>query len=369
MKRRANGDGSLVQRKDGRWMGRYYITRPDGVRERKQIIGKDRQVVAEKMREEMALADKGMPVLTDNRTVGEYIEYWLANIAAPRVRKYTLYTNDDFLHRVVIPEVGSIKLSALNKDHILQMLARLRARGKSLHMQKRAKQLLSAALNDAVKLEIIHRNVTKLVDTPKYKPKERTVWNKEQVNIFLDHMKAINHPKYPLFVFFFYYGPRCAEAIGLRRTDIDFMQDVIHIRQTMVRVGKEKDFNPPKTEAGNRDLPLLPIMREALIELFAKEEVYKDDLVFHGIRGNPIDRCSVLVAFKKISRELGLPVITLHDTRHTLGTLLKDSGVSPKDAQTILGHADISTTLQIYTHSGDESKKKAMNALAANLNS
>ncbi len=283
------------------------------------------------------------------------------------MRQYTLYKNDEFLHRVVIPEVGSIKLSALNKEHILQMLARLRAKGKSLHCQKRAKQLLSAALNDAVKLEIIHRNVTLLVDTPKYKPKERTVWNKEQVNIFLNHLKAIKHPKYPLFVFFFYYGPRCAEARGLRRSDIDFQQGVIHIRQTMVKIGKEIIFNPPKTEAGKRDLPLLPIMREALTELFAKEGSCDDDLLFHGRLGNPIDSRSLLRTFNRLSHELGLPEITLHDTRHTLGTLLKDSGVSPKDAQTILGHANISTTLQIYTHSGDESRKKAMNALAANL--
>ncbi len=367
MKRRANGDGSLVQRKDGRWMGRYYITRPDGVRERKQIIGKDRQVVAEKMREEMALADKGMPVLTDNRTVGEYIEYWLKHISAPRVRENTQDSREEFFRRAVIPYIGHIKLSALRPEHVLQMLAQLRANGKSTDMQKRAKQSLSTVLKDAVKFGIVHRNVTLMVDTPKHKSPERKVWGKAQVNIFLDHLKSINHRLYPLFEFLFYYGPRCSEALGLRWADVDFQKEVIYIRHTLVRRGKKRIFGAPKTEASIRDLPLLPNIRRSLLEHRDKEPKYEDDLIFHGVNGNPVCNRSLLKTFKNISRQLGLPVITIHDTRHTLGTLLKDSGVSPKDTQVILGHADIETTLQIYTHSSDESRLKAMSTLAANL--
>ncbi len=368
MSRRANGDGSLVQRKDGRWMGRFYVTLPDGVRVRRQILLKDRQAVVTRMREEMALADKGTPVLRDNRTVGEYIEYWLANISAPRVRKVTQRAYDKFLHGIVIPEIGKIKLSDLRPEHVLQMLAQLRAKGKGAHTLKRAKQKLSSVLKDAMKHGIIQRNVTLMVDTPKYKPKERKFWNKSQVNIFLDYLKSTNHRLYPLFVFMFYYAPRFGELRGLRRSDIDFENGVIHIRQTLVKVGREMVVSPPKTEAGVRDFPLLPIVREALMEFFAKEKEYDDDLAFHCKRGNPIDHNSLLRTFKNISVELGLPVITLHDIRHTLGTLLKDSGVSPKDAQVILGHSDISTTLQIYTHSSEESRLQAMNALATNMN-
>ncbi len=89
MRRRANGDGSISRRKDGRWMGRYYATLPDGTLKRKQIIHKDRQVVANKMREEMAWAAKGRPVTGDNRTLGEYLEYWLSSVSAPRIRQST----------------------------------------------------------------------------------------------------------------------------------------------------------------------------------------------------------------------------------------------------------------------------------------
>ena len=74
-KRRANGDGTIMRRADGRWMARYYVTCPDGTRKRQQIILKDRQAVIEQLREEMSLADKGTPVFRDDRTVGEYLEY------------------------------------------------------------------------------------------------------------------------------------------------------------------------------------------------------------------------------------------------------------------------------------------------------
>jgi len=367
MKRKANGDGSITQRKDGRWMGRYYVTLPCGTRKRQHIISKDRQTVVTRMREELALADKGTPIIRDNQTLGEYLEYWLTNISAPRVRPTTQHARIDFVRRLIIAEIGHIKLTNLKPQHVLQMLSQLEAKNKGKYTQKRAKQLLSTALKDAMKLEIIHRNVAMLVDTPKHTHKERKVWDKSQIQQFLTHTKKINHKYYPLFELLFYYGLRRGEVLGLRWQDIDFEKNEIHIRQTLAEVGHTIVFGEPKTRAGIRNLPLLSNVRETLLRHQAAEPEYADDLLFHGREGNPVYPHSLLKTFRRLCQQAGLPKISLHEIRHTVATLMKDSNVSPTDAQHILGHSDIAITLQFYTHSTAESKVTAMDALATNL--
>ena len=215
-KRRANGDGSIMRRSDGRWMARYYITCPNGTRKRQQITGKDRQTVVGRMREEMTLADKGSPIVRDNRTLGEYLEYWLEHISKPRVRETTQHNRTEIIRRHIIPELGSQQLSGLKPLHIRQMLSQLEAKNKSKYIQKQAKQLLSTTLKDAVRMEIANRNVAALVDSPMYKYKERRIWNKSQVQQFLSHIKSINHKYYPLFELMFHYGLRRSEVLGLR---------------------------------------------------------------------------------------------------------------------------------------------------------
>lgn len=366
-KRRANGDGSIFLRKDGRWMGRYYITLPDGARKRQQIIGKDRQTVVKRMHEEMTLADKGSPIVRDNRTLGEYLEYWLAHISAPRVRATTQENRNIVVRRHIIEEIGHYGLTALKPVHVRQLIAQLNAKGRGAYTQKRVKQLLSTALKDAMKLELVSRNVALLVDTPKHRYKERRVWDKSQVLQFLDYVKSINHRYYPLFVLLFHYGMRRGEVLGLRWQDVDFAQGVIRIRQTLTVLNYRPAFSEPKTRASKRDLPLLPQIRVVLAEYRRSEPEYTDNLLFHSKSGNPVDPRSLLTTFNWLSQKAGLPKICLHEIRHTVATLLKDSGVTPKDAQVILGHNDITTTLQIYTHASADSKVNAMNALAANL--
>jgi integrase len=320
-----------------------------------------------KMREEMALADMGKPVIRDDRTLGEYLEYWLGFVSALRVRPSTQYRRADAVRRYIIAEIGDIRLSDLKPQHVLRLLVQLEAKGKSKYVRERAKQLLSSALKDAMKLEIIHRNVAVLVSTPKYKPKKRKIWDKEQVQEFLTFLKSVNHRYYPLFEILIHYGLRRGEVLGLRWQDINFDKNIICIRQALAEVGHTIVFTEPKTEMSVRDLPLLPNVKESLLNHRNAEPKYEDDLIFHSNRGKPVDPRSLLDTFKRLCRKAGLPAISLHEIRHTVATLLKESGVTPNDAQMILGHNDIRTTLQIYTQSTEASRVSAMSAFVTNL--
>ncbi|GHU07429.1 site-specific integrase [Alphaproteobacteria bacterium] len=368
--RRANGEGSITKRKDGRWMARYWITLPDGSRRRQQIVGKDRQVVSEKLREEQVEAQRGKPRIRNQRTMHEYIEWWLRDIGPEQLRVSTLRYYTEYARRDIIPAIGNIPLTQLKPEHVREMMNRIKKQGRTDYCAHKTRQVLAPMLSTAVKLEYVHRNVAWLVKVPKYKPRtERTVWTKEQVAQFLDSIK--NHRYYPIFLVMFSYGTRRGETIGLRWQDIDFDNNIIHIRQQLLHdLNRKIIFGEPKTEAGKRDLPLVPIVREALLKL-RENPMYdgevKDDLLFHTKIGTPIDGHTLVRLLGDLAYKAGLPRLTLHEIRHTVATMLKDEGVSPKDAQVILGHADIATTLAIYTHSSDNNKAKVLNRLSDSL--
>jgi len=363
-KRRTKGEGSIVQRPDGRWMGRYTVILSDGTKKSQCIYNKDRKVVVEKMREEMAGADKGTPVLRDKRTTGEYLSYWIQNIAPNQIRPTTLAMYTCSVEKYLMPHLGGIPLTQLKPDHVRLMMNQMQQSGVGVRCVLAARNILSAALREALKLEYVTRNVARLVVPPKYKAPEKRVWTKEQVTHFLGSIKG--HQYYALFLILLCYGVRKGEVLGLRWQDVDFDNGVIRIRQTLT-VYRKAHFGPPKTKASERDLPLLPMVREALLKEMEDAPKYEDGLIFHSKLGKPVDPISILTTFKRQAKKAGLPELTIHEARHTVATLLVELSPSIKDAQVILGHSSITTTLQYYTHSDFQKKTTALNILAENV--
>jgi len=359
--RRSNGEGSLVLRKDGRWMGRYWVTLGDGTKKQQCIISKNKQKVIEKLRCEMTMADRGAPVLHDKRTTGAYLEYWLQSIDPHQVRPTTLQLHTFITRKYLIPLLGKVTLTQLRPEHVRTMLNRMESNGCGARTMQQARNVLSAALREALNLEYVTRNVARLVNPPKYTASKRNHWTKEQVQQFFT--VAETHPYYPLFLLLFSYGLRRGEVLGLRWQDIDFDKNVIRIRQALNLLNYKAVIGPLKTNASKRDLPILPFIREIPLSHYSASEKYGDGLVFHASTGNPVYPNTIVKIFKKLAVKAGLPPISLHEARHTTATLLAQSWSSPKEAQIILGHSSITTTLQIYTHTTQQSEAKAVGAL------
>ena len=364
MGKRANGEGSITKRKDGRWMARFYITCPDGTRKRQHITKHTKAEVLEVMRKEQELARYGAPVVHDGRKVGEYLDYWLEYIAPMKVRNTTLISYEQTIRLRIKPAIGNKTLSALAPMDVQFMINQHMKAGGSPRLAQIMRNVLSSALHDAVNRQIINRNVSRLVDVPQDIHKERSYWTPEYCTKFLDSIK--DHRFYPIFLLYFTYGMRRGEALGLRWCDIDFESKVIHIRQQLVEMGRHIFINDPKTEQSRRDLPIMPEVEKTFLEL-SKLEHEPNALVFRSRTGTPYQPNNVFRFFKKQTRLLGLPEISIHDIRHTVATMIKDGNVPLKDAQMTLGHASPTTTMEYYQHSSLENKSHALAAMWGNV--
>jgi integrase len=301
----------------------------------------------------------------------EYLDYWLENVVRESNRPSTYEQYASVVKRFLKPDLGSQGLDKLSAATVRLWLNRKSANGASAHHLRLLRIVLSAALTCALREELVQRNVARLVQLPKkYEASERSPWSVEEAKRFLT--VATDHEFYPAFLLLMLYGLRRGEVLGLRWCDVDFVQGIVHIRNQLQRRTGGFSQGPVKTKAGQRDLPLLTPVRQALLAHHALSSTTRlnspeNELVFTNALGQPRDPSSFRVSFQRLARRNDIRVISVHDVRHTTATLLKDLGVSARDAQLILGHADIATTQQIYQHVSPENRREALELVESAL--
>ncbi len=232
------------------------------------------------------------------------------------------------------------------------------------------RQVLSAALTRATREELINRNVARLVELPTWEPGEVRPWSVDEALSFLK--AARQDPLYPAFVLLLLYGMRRGEALGLRWRDVDLDIGNLCVRQQLQRIRGSLRTGPVKTRAGNRELPIPSLARVALLTRQQQQardreafgEAWQDTgLVFTTRSGRPVEPRNLDRSFRRICDNSKIRVIKVHHLRHTTASLLKKLRVPPRDAQMILGHAHISTTMQIYTYVDEEARDDALTGL------
>ena len=369
-RRRINGDGSVYRRKDGYWAGAFYARTTAGRRKRVVVYGKTLQEARDKLLKAMQEARAGIPVPDQAWRLDLYLEYWLENIVKRNRRPATYNLYEMIVRLYLIPGLGNRRLTSLSVPVVQDFLNQRLEKGDSVRKVQVMRTVLSAALTRAVREELLVRNVARLAELPESKPATIHPWSASEARRFLAAAK--DDPLYAAFVVLIFYGLRRGEAIGLRWEDIDFDAGTIRIRQQVQRIRGQLLLAPVKTRASQRGLPLLDLVRQALKVQAERQDAYRADmgrawpdlgLVFTTRTGRPIEPRNLVRSFRRICDDNKIRIIKVHHLRHTVGSLLKDLHVPPRDVQIILGHTRISTTLEIYTDVDEQAKRDALTQL------
>jgi integrase len=364
---RVNGDGSVYKRQDGYWVGAFYAQTNSGARKRVVVYGKTLNEARDRLGRAQQSARSGVAVPDQSWKVGPYLRYWLEQVVKHNRRPSTYALYETNIRLYLIPALGGRQLSRLSVSAVQMFLNQRLEQGDSVRKVQIMRTVLSAALTRAVREELVPRNVARLVELPQWERGTIQPWTANEAKCFLAVAKP--DPLYPAFVLLLLYGLRRGESLGLRWSDIDFDAGTIRIRQQLLRVRGQLILGPVKTQAGNRELALLDLAREALRQQIARQAEYHlamgsawpdTDLVFTTRTGRPVEPRNLVRSFRRICEDNKIRQIKVHHLRHTVGSLLKDLRVPARDAQAILGHARISTTLEIYTNVDEQARRDAL---------
>lgn len=239
--------------------------------------------------------------------------------------------------------------------------------------------IIGSSLQQAYKNDLIVKNVNDATVLPKKEQFEIEPLTVSELNEVIEAAKGTK--MYALIVTEIYTGMRRGEILGLRWADVDFNNNCIHVRKSLCRVqNNEPDSKrkidyilmTPKTKKSVRDIPmsgeLIKVLKQHRLqqkEIKMKyRTAYQDsDVVFARDSGEFEDPREVLRRFHKILEKAGVRKCRFHDLRHTFASVLLNSGEEMKNIQELLGHSTITTTMDVYSHLSDASKKKSIEVL------
>jgi len=359
--KRASGESSIYRDEDGRWHGFVSMGKKEnGRRDRRHVLGAKRADVVAKVRAIEAKRDTGVVDAAGRApTVGEWLDHWLDNIAARKVRARTLESYRSTVRLHLRPGLGHHRLDRLQPEHLERLYAALADKGLSPASILRAHRVLSRALRVASQRAKVARNVATLVDPPAVKrPQTALPLSAQEARKVMAAAQA--HRNAARWTVALAVGLRQSEVLGLGWADVDLEKGALSVRRGLHRVGGQGlVYEEPKADRSRRTVALPAQLVEALRahraaqleERIAAGPLWQDhDLVFAQPNGRPIERKSDWRSWKVLLREADVRVVRLHDGRHTAATLLLSEGVHPRVVMEVLGHAQMRTTTDTYSH-------------------
>lgn len=369
-RKNANGQGSVHQNKSGRWVGQCYVTQTDGKRVRRTVYGTSKREVEKKVSDLLEREEAGRRTVPLDLTLERFLREWLDQIVVHRVRANTLSAYRFQAERYLIPDLGRKRLHALSARDLRLYFDSLRRREVGTRTIGYVHATLRAALEDAVREELLERNVAKLVRVPRPEKVEREPLSIDEVRTLLTHQR--DHRLRALFVVFALLGLRRSEALGLTWSDVDLDNGWLQVQRGLQRVDGKLTTMETKTRRSRRTIPLPRFVVEALIEHKERQEKERADLaakwpepgfVFTTPIGTPIDPRNCTRIVQTACKTAGVRVVRLHDFRHGCVSVLLAIGVPPRTAMEIAGHSTIEMTMNVYGHVSLDEKRVALDKL------
>jgi len=342
-----------------------------GKRKQKWFHGYRTKREAEKaMAKKIAEISSGNYVEPVSISFQNLLDDWLEHYVKHRTSPKTLETYKYLVSRHIVPQIGNLAIDKLTPYQLQKLYSYLLDHdanaGKKLSKTTvhHIHRICYGALKWAVQMRMIPHNVAESVTPPQRNKREIKTWTQKQVNRFLEEAKK--EWLYPLFFVAIATGLRRGELLGLKWGDVNLDQGTLSIRRTVQRtdaglVVREQT----KTDYSRRIVSISPTTVDLLSKHRRKQAEQlkslgkKSDFVFTNTVGNILEPRKVNQVFDRVIRRAGLPKIRFHDLRHTHATLLLQQGIHPKIVSERLGHANISVTMDIYSHVIPSMQQKA----------
>lgn len=369
--KKINGVGSVFYNSNKKLWTAQYIETENGVSKKKCIYGKTKEIVSQKLNNIMynyhndnyirINGIKFIQVLKQNRE-----DKFAANLISE-----SHYSRLEFvLKEIESSPIGNIDIDKITTRNLQDYFNSLINRYTDSTIKKVwecVKQGFEVAISEKYILENPFTKVLKPKSRKDTKVLEAlSTENEQKLSSYL--LKSnLSEEKYKNVILIqLYSGMRIGEVLALTINDIDFDKNMIKVRKTLTvdKNGELTIKQGTKTYSSKRDIPISPFLLNSLKEQVIIAHNNKDNLLF-TFEGRLIKASSVNTVLKRICKQLGLPNnISNHTLRHTFGTRCIESGMQPKVVQTLMGHKDISVTLNTYTSVLNQFKEDEFNKVA-----
>src|SRR5680860_406084 len=320
MTKRANGEGSIWKKPDGRWCGATYAATNRGGRKRVDVYGKTRTEAREKLTALQRDLDRGVRVPEESWSLQDYLTHWLEQVVKPHRAPKTYQGYELVVRRHVVPTLGKRRLRGLSVSDVRRLIQTLEERGMGTRGVQQVHAVLRNGLQSAMRDELVVRNVASLVQvkTPRYEVGRGL--SVDQARTLLEASRTDR--LHALYVLAVYLGLRRGELLGLRWDRVDLDQEFLQVTHTLQRVEGELRFQPPKTRHSRRTIPLPGPCVEALRShrvaqgkerLAAGPRWVDEGMVFATTVGTPIEPDNLSRSWYVVRKVLGEPAPRFHD--------------------------------------------------------
>jgi len=361
-KRRANGEGSIRKRADGRWEGRYTAGHnPEtGKQIFKNVLGKTQAEVKQKLKDAIAKCERLDFIRSESITVGEWLDTWHENFVRTTMRPSTIANYETLIRVHIKPHLGSVKLRDLSPLMLQKLYAKLmrsgrvdrpeaknQSKGLSAKTIRNIHTVIFSACEKAIVERLLIGNPAHGCQLPPKEHREMKTIPPEKIGVFLD--EARKSGVLEMYCFELATGLRRGELFGLKWSDIDFSTGSIFIQRQVQRIEGKVVETSLKTKNAYRSVMVSKEILDMLTQM-RERTVAKSEYVFPSPTGGILEPGSQRKLLQRVLKRAGLEEIRFHDLRHTFAMLALQNGVDVKTLSGMLGHYSTAFTLDVYGH-------------------
>lgn len=373
---RANGEGSVYQRaSDKRWLGAATIGYDtNGRLKRKLVSAKTRTEVVQKMRKLQQQLDDGLPAPDTSLTVSQLVDRWLMDVNRHQVTASTASNYRAMAEHHIKPALGKKKVASLTTSDVDRLISKKIDDGLSVSTVRRIRNVLSQALDQGIRWDLVIRNVATLSRSPKgVRPEGRSL-TPDQARLLLNTLRGHNNEA--LYALMLSTGLRRGEALGLQWRDFNEETATLLVQRSLIREDGVLITKDTKTHKSRRAVNLPEPLVAQLKSHRAKQNALKLSLgkswantghIFTSSIGTPIDPRNLYREFQEICRDADIGKWHPHELRHSAASLMLAQGVKLQVVSEVLGHSSIRMTADVYGHVLAPDRQAAADAMGSLL--